>query len=109
MKFSKIILAGSLAMGIGFSGAANALDGAKLYASPTKGGCSACHGKDANSPIMPMYPKLAGQNEAYIIQQMKDIKSGARNNGMTAAMKGIMHMVNEQEIAAIAKYLSGLK
>lgn len=109
MKFSKIILAGSLAMGIGFSGAANALDGAKLYASPTKGGCSACHGKDAKSPIMPMYPKLAGQNEAYIIQQMKDIKSGARNNGMTAAMKGIMHMVNDQEIAAIAKYLSGLK
>ncbi len=58
---------------------------------------------------MPMYPKIAGQNAAYTLQQMKDIKSGARNNGMTAAMKGIMHMVNEEEIKAIAKYLSGLK
>jgi cytochrome c len=56
-----------------------------------------------------MYPKLAGQNAAYIVQQMKDIKSGARNNGMTAAMKGIMHMVNDEEIQAIADYLSGLK
>jgi cytochrome c len=108
MKFSKIILAGSLAMGIGFSGAASALDGAKLYTSPTKGGCSACHGKDAKTPLLPMYPKLAGQNAAYIVQQMNDIKSGARNNGMTAAMKGIMHMVTDEEIKAIAEYLSGL-
>jgi cytochrome c len=95
-------------MGIGFSGAASALDGAKLYTSPTKGGCSACHGKDAKTPLLPMYPKLAGQNAAYIVQQMNDIKSGARNNGMTAAMKGIMHMVNDEEIKAIAEYLSGL-
>ncbi|MCW8826701.1 MAG: cytochrome c [Gammaproteobacteria bacterium] len=109
MKFSKMILAGSLVMGIGFSSAASALDGGKLYSSPTKGGCSACHGKDAKTPLMPMYPKLAGQNSAYIVQQMKDIKSGARSNGMTAAMKGIMHMVNDDEIKAIADYLAGLK
>ena len=109
MKLIKIIAAGVLTAGVGFSGAANALDGEKLYNSPSKGGCSACHGKDAKSPIMPTYPKLAGQNEGYIVQQMKDIQSGARNNGMTAAMKGIMHMVNDDEIKAIAKYISGLK
>jgi len=109
MKSTKYIMATVLAVGLGLSSSANALDGAKLFASPMKGGCSACHGKDAKSPIMPMYPILAGQNEAYIVQQMKDIKSGARSNGMTAAMKGIMHMVNDEEIAAIAKYLSGLK
>jgi cytochrome c len=85
------------------------LDGAALYKNPTKGGCMACHGKDAKTTIMPMYPKLAGQNEAYLVQQLKDIKSGARNNGQTAAMKGIMHMVNDEEIKAIAKWLSSLK
>ena len=109
MKTTKYVVAAVLAAGLGLSTTANALDGAKLFASPMKGGCSACHGKDAKSPIMPMYPKIAGQNEAYLVQQMKDIKSGARSNGMTAAMKGIMHMVSEEEIAAIAKYLSGLK
>ncbi len=86
--------------------ASAALDGAALYKAKT---CTACHGKDAKSPIMPNYPKIAGQNKAYIIQQMKDIKSGARNNGNTAAMKGIMHLVSDEEIDAIADYVSRLK
>ena len=90
-------------------GQAHALDGAALYKNPAKGGCAACHGKDAKTPILNTYPKIAGQNEGYILQQLIDIKSGKRNNGMTAAMKGIMHLVNEDEMKAIAKYLSGLK
>ena len=88
---------------------AYAVDGAAIYKNPAKGGCAACHGKDAKSPIIGAYPKLAGQNEAYLLQQLKDIKSGKRNNGMTAAMKGIMHLVNDEEMAALAKYISGLK
>ncbi|MDH5571418.1 MAG: cytochrome c [Gammaproteobacteria bacterium] len=103
----KVIVAGILTTG--FSLNAMALDGAALYKNPAKGGCMACHGPDGKKPLLPVYPKLAGQNEGYIIQQMKDIKSGARNNGQTAAMKGIMHMVNDEEIAAIAKYLAGVK
>ncbi|WP_265943237.1 c-type cytochrome [Dechloromonas sp. A34] len=81
-------------------------DGAKLFAEKT---CNACHGAKADKPLMPNYPKLAGQNAAYAEQQMKDIKSGARNNGQTAAMKGVMHLVNDEEIKAIAEYLSKLK
>lgn len=81
-------------------------DGAKLYAEKT---CLACHGKDAKTPIMPDYPKLAGQNAAYAEKQMLDIKSGARSNGNTAAMKGIMPLVNEAEIKALAAYLSSLQ
>lgn len=96
-------------MFFGATGTALALDGGALFKDPKKGGCTACHGKDAKSPIMPMYPKLAGQNAAYLEQQLKDIKSGARNNGQTIAMKGIMHMVNDEEIAAIAQYLSTLQ
>ena len=40
---------------------------------------------------------------------MKDIKSGARANGMSAAMKGIMHLVTDEEMEALAKYLSTLQ
>ena len=40
---------------------------------------------------------------------MKDIKSGARNNGQTAAMKGVMHLVNDEEIKAISMWLESLK
>jgi len=86
-------------------GNAVALDGADLYAKKT---CFACHGKDANSPILPAYPKLAGQSKEYIAAQMRDIKTGARANGQSAAMKGVMHLVSDEEIDAISEYISGL-
>jgi cytochrome c len=83
-----------------------AMDGAALYKDKT---CNACHGPKGDKPLMPNYPKVAGQNAAYIEAQMKDIKSGARNNGQTAAMKGVMHLVNDEEIKTISEYLSKLK
>lgn len=88
-----------------FSSAALA-DGAKLFAEKT---CIACHGKDAKKPLQPDYPKLAGQNAKYMERQMLDIKSGARANGNSAAMKGVMHLVNEAEIKQLAEYISRLK
>jgi cytochrome c len=78
-------------------------DGEKLYQTKT---CSTCHGKDGKTPIMPMYPKIAGQNQAYTLQQLKDIKSGARNNGQTAAMKGVMHLVSDDEMQALSEYIA---
>jgi len=78
-------------------------DGEKLYQTKT---CSTCHGKDGRTPIMPMYPKIAGQNAAYTLQQMTDIKSGARSNGQSAAMKGVMHMVSDDEMQALSEYIA---
>ncbi|MCK5917846.1 MAG: c-type cytochrome [Cocleimonas sp.] len=91
---------------ITLSGTTFAADGATTY---TAKGCSACHGADGKTPIMPAYPKIAGQAKEYSSQQMKDIKSGARNNGQTAAMKGIMAGVSEDEIEVLSVYLAGLK
>lgn len=102
-RISMIAVLAGLTFG---AGSAFALDGAKLYQEKT---CVACHGKDAKKTLMPSYPKLAGQNAAYAEQQMKDIKSGARANGQSAAMKGVMHLVSDEEIKALAEYLSKLK
>ncbi|MCL2830758.1 MAG: cytochrome c [Betaproteobacteria bacterium] len=88
-----------------FAANAQALDGAKLFKEKT---CIACHGADAKKPLLPIYPRLAGQNAAYVEQQMKDIKSGARANGQSAAMKGVMHLVSDAEIKAIATWISTL-
>ena len=98
-----IALSAALALSVGINGAAIAADGAELYKTKT---CLTCHGKDAKTPLLPQYPKLAGQNAAYALQQMKDIKSGARNNGMTAAMKGVMGLVNDDEMKTIADWLA---
>jgi len=89
----------------GLSADVIAEDGAQLYKTKT---CWSCHGKDAKSPIMPIYPKLAGQNADYAFNQMKDIKSGARSNGQTAAMKGVMGLVSEEQMRAIADWLGSL-
>jgi cytochrome c553 len=79
--------------------------GAVLYKSKI---CATCHGEDAQTPLMPNYPKLSGQNHYYALAQMKDIKSGARNNSESAAMKGIMSLVSDAEINIIAEWLSSL-
>lgn len=105
MKFLSIMIAAGMSA-VMISSSALAGDGAKLYAEKT---CTACHGKLGNKPLMPDYPKIAGQNQAYIEKQMLDIKSGARANGNSAAMNGVMVLVNEQEIKDIAAYVSKLK
>ena len=99
----KLILATTAA--VAFSAPVLA-DGTTLYLEKT---CVACHGKDAKKPLTPEYPKLAGQNAKYAEKQMLDIKSGARANGNSAAMKGVMHLVSDEEIKELAKYLSEIK
>ncbi len=106
MKTSKLLVTAAFAA-LSLSVSTTALaDGADVYKKKT---CWSCHGKDAKSPIMPMYPKLAGQSADYAFNQMKDIKSGARNNGQTAAMKGVMGLVNDAEMREIADWLATLK
>ena len=96
----------ALALAVSVSGVAHAADGAKLFVEKT---CTACHGKDAKTPLMPDYPKIAGQNKAYAAKQMADIKSGARANGNSAAMKGVMVLVSDAEIKDLAEYISKMK
>lgn len=106
MKLNKsLAIAAASLMTVTMASAVQA-GGAELFQTKT---CWSCHGKDAKTPILPIYPRLAGQNEQYLLNQMKDIKSGARNNGQTAAMKGVMGMVNESEMAEIAKWLATQK
>ena len=85
--------------------AAADLDGAKLFTEKT---CHSCHGKDASTPVVLGYPAIAGQAKEYLVQQIKDIKEGKRSNGQAAAMKGVMHLVTDEEIEAIAGYLATL-
>lgn len=91
-----------------FAAAAPALaaDGKQLFADR---GCTACHGEDANTPLEPGYPRLAGQNAGYMLNQMKDIKAGKRANGLSVdTMKPILEEVSDDEMRALADYLAGL-
>ena len=68
--------------------------------------CIACHGANGNKPVMNAYPRIGGQSEMYLLAQMKDIKTGARNNSHTLAMKNVMGNISDSEMATIAGWLS---
>lgn len=64
--------------------------------------CAACHGIDGNSPNA-QWPKLAGQHLNYIVKQLQDFKSGAREN---AIMNGMAATLSEQDMYDLASYYS---
>jgi cytochrome c553 len=64
--------------------------------------CAACHGADGNS-ASGQFPKLAGQNAGYIVQQLQDFKSGKRQNPiMSAQAKGL----SDQDMQDVAAWFS---
>lgn len=67
--------------------------------------CAACHAADGNSQV-PNFPKLAGQNEDYLIKQMNEIKSGVRP---VLEMTGQLDAMSEQDIADIAAFFASKK
>ena len=63
--------------------------------------CGGCHGVDGNS-LIPMYPKLAGQNEAYMVKQIKDFK--ANDTRKNAIMLGMVASLSDADAADIGAY-----
>ncbi|WP_191602085.1 c-type cytochrome [Marinomonas algicola] len=64
--------------------------------------CAACHAADGNS-LAPTFPKLAGQQEKYLLKQLNDIKSGTRP---IAQMAGQLDNLTDQNLADIAAYFA---
>ena len=78
----------------------DASNGANLVAS-----CSACHGSDGNS-ISPDWPKLAGQNQRYLLDQLKYFKNGERENMLMASVVPILNSYSDQDLLDIAAFYS---
>ena len=62
--------------------------------------CGGCHGADGNS-LVPMFPKLAGQGEKYLLKQLFDIREGRRP---VPTMMGQLDNMSKQDLADIASY-----
>jgi cytochrome c553 len=67
--------------------------------------CAGCHGAEGNSPINPLWPKLAGQHPQYIMKQLKDFKAKEpkRSDPMMSPMAAPL---TEQGMADLAAYFS---
>ncbi|MCW5620074.1 MAG: cytochrome c4 [Burkholderiales bacterium] len=69
------------------------------------GVCVACHGVDGNSPIT-ANPVLAGQHSEYIVKQLRNYKSGDRQNPI---MNGMAASLSEQDMQDVAAYYASQK
>ena len=67
--------------------------------------CTACHGIDGNS-VNPLWPKLAGQHEAYLAKQIRAFKSGERTDPTMAPM---INLIKEEDIDDIAAFYASQK
>ncbi|SRR5690554_505020 len=67
--------------------------------------CAACHGATGKAPI-PIYPNLAGQNEAYLVSSMKAYKNKERTGGQAIVMQGQAMALSDEDIANLAAYYS---
>ncbi len=68
--------------------------------------CRSCHGeRGAGSGT---YPRVAGQNPSYTLQQLADFKAGTRRNDPRRMMREIAGRLSEAQMKALAEYLGGL-
>ncbi len=71
-----------------------------------RGECSDCHGEDGLGDEE--YPRLAGLDEAYLLEQMKLIKKGERSE-KAEMMLWFFEDLDEQNLADLAAYYAALK
>jgi len=67
--------------------------------------CVACH--QPNGAGAPRYPRLAGQRQAYVVQQLTNFKQGARTNDRAHVMRSIAAKLTDDDMRALAEYVAG--
>ena len=79
--------------------------GASLYAK-----CKSCHGGDGKTKALGKSEVIAGQNADELAKKLTEYKAGTRNvAGMGTLMKGQVAPMSDEDIKALATYISNLK
>lgn len=72
--------------------------------------CMACHSPTGRGNPAAAYPMLRGQYAAYAAKQLRDYASGQRKSDQpTRVMRDIASRLSDEDIAAVASYVQGLK
>ena len=70
--------------------------------------CAGCHTPNG-AGIPSQFPRLAGQHADYVIAQLRAFKSGERADDNSKMMRAIAVKLTDQEMHAVAEYISGLR
>ena len=72
--------------------------------------CVSCHGADGKTKALGKSEIIAGQAAADIEKKLQEYKAGTRNvAGMGMLMKGQVGPLSDEDIKAVAEYISSLK
>jgi len=84
--------------------AAPAVDGKALYAK-----CAGCHGQDGKTKALGKSAPIAGLDAKTVEEDLKGYKAGTLNkHGMGGVMKGQVAAFSDEQIKALADYISKL-
>ena len=68
--------------------------------------CSICHGIDGNA-VSPNFPRLAGQQPAYIVSQLENFRGHGRSDPAGFEyMWGLSHNLSDAQISGLAEYFA---
>ncbi len=70
--------------------------------------CGACHEPAGKGNAQAGFPMLSGQDPKYVIKQLKAYQAGKRKNDQASIMQVIAQRMSEEDIEAVAHYVSGL-
>lgn len=70
--------------------------------------CAACHGPAGEGNPGAAWPVVSGQNAQYLADQLRYFRSGERANDSGALMRSVAKRMTDEEIDAVANYISGL-
>jgi cytochrome c553 len=76
----------------------------------TRGGCTSCHGANFSKPLMPEYPKIAGQHSDYLYAALRSYKTNDRpliGRGHPI-MGGVAKQFSNADLKVLADYVSSL-
>jgi cytochrome c553 len=72
--------------------------------------CAGCHSPNGTGIEAAGYPRLSGQSAEYVSKQLTAYRDGERDAGQNASiMMDVAAKLTDQEISAVASYVSGLK
>ncbi|HKY90228.1 MAG TPA: c-type cytochrome [Nevskiaceae bacterium] len=72
--------------------------------------CAGCHGPAGAGNPAAKYPRIGGQHANYVATQLKAYRSGERKGGSNSLiMAAVASKLTDEEIAALASYVNGLK
>lgn len=103
----------SQTMTIGSASKALVEQGERLFRGgvPARGvpACTGCHGPAGLGNAPAKYPRISGQKAEYLAQELREYRAGTRGDYPKGRiMQGVAAKLTDEEIKALASFLSGL-